>query len=349
MPRFNAFEYLAAPESTQAGKVVGVVYGVDSTLRKWCIDAIVGDSEWTQMDGEVCKWSDLRDDLATASLFDFDAGDKRTIVVRSADKFLSNHRPEIEKYLAKPGDATRLVLELESLASNTRVYKAVDKEHLLVACTSATDAKLGITAASRRKFLTSFVAGRHQCQLAAAAADALVEMLGEEIGMLDTEIAKLALYVDVGGKIEEPLVRDVVAGWQGKTVWQITDAIAAGDAAEALRQLDKLFSGGQRAIALLPQIAWSLRRLGMTTAAIEHRERSGRPWQFEDALAAGGIRRGFEIQSAKKQLQSIGRERAKNLLPWLLDADLRLKGTHSTEGRDRFLLEQMILKLAREA
>jgi DNA polymerase-3 subunit delta len=348
MPRFNAFEYLSAPESTQAGACIGVVYGVDSTLRKWSIDAIVGDSEWTQVDGEVCKWSDLRDDLATASLFDFDGGDKRTLVVRSADKFLSNHRNEIEKYVAAPGDATRLVLELESLASNTRVYKAVDKSHLLVACTSATDAKLGITAAARRKFLTGFVAERHQTKLAAAAADALVEMLGEEIGMLDTEIAKLALYVDVGGKIEEPLVRDIVAGWQGKTVWQITDAIAAGDAAEALRQLDKLFSGGQRAIALLPQIAWSLRRLGMTTAAIEFRERSGRPWQFEDALAAGGIRRGFEIQSAKKQLQSIGRERAKQLLPWLLDADLRLKGTHSTEGRDRFLLEQLILKLARQ-
>ncbi|MAP08222.1 MAG: DNA polymerase III subunit delta [Rhodopirellula sp.] len=348
MPRFNAFEYLSSPESTQAGSSIGVVYGVDSTLRKWAIDAIVGDSEWTQVDGEVCKWSDLRDDLATASLFDFDGGDKRTLVVRSADKFLSNHRPEIEKYVSAPGDATRFVLELESLASNTRVYKAVDKSHLLVACTSATDAKLGITAASRRKFLTSFVADRHKTQLAPAAADALVEMLGEEIGMLDTEIAKLALYVDVGGKIEEPLVRDVVAGWQGKTVWQITDAIAAGDAAEALRQLDKLFSGGQRAIALLPQIAWSLRRLGMTTAAIEFRERSGRPWQFEDALAAGGIRRGFEVQSAKKQLQSIGRERAKQLLPWLLDADLRLKGTHSAEGRDRFLLEQLILKLARQ-
>ncbi|MFG0264577.1 MAG: DNA polymerase III subunit delta [Rhodopirellula sp. JB055] len=348
MPRFNAFEYLSAPDSTQAGACIGVVYGVDSALRKWSIDAIVGDSEWTQVDGEVCKWSDLRDDLATASLFDFDGGDKRTLVVRSADKFLSNHRNEIEKYVAAPGDATRLVLELESLASNTRVYKAVDKSHLLVACTSATDAKLGITAAARRKFLTGFVAERHKTKLAPAAADALVEMLGEEIGMLDTEIAKLALYVDVGGKIEEPLVRDIVAGWQGKTVWQITDAIAAGDAAEALRQLDKLFSGGQRAIALLPQIAWSLRRLGMTTAAIEFRERSGRPWQFEDALAAGGIRRGLEIQSAKKQLQSIGRDRAKQLLPWLLDADLRLKGTHSTEGRDRFLLEQLILKLARQ-
>jgi DNA polymerase-3 subunit delta len=239
------------------------------------------------------------------------------------------------------------VLELDSLASNTRLYKAADKDHLLIACGNATDSKQGVTAATRRKFLTGYVASRHQVKLAADAADALIEMLGEETGMLDTEIAKLALYVDVGGKIEETLVRDVVAGWQGKTVWQITDAIASGNAAEALRQLDKLFSGGQKAIALLPQISWSLRRLGMATTIIEHREQTGRSWQFEDVLSLAGINRPTEIQSAKKQLQTMGRERAKQLLAWLLDADLRLKGTHSAEGRDRFLLEQLVLRLAR--
>ncbi|MCG8648208.1 MAG: DNA polymerase III subunit delta, partial [Pirellulales bacterium] len=150
-----------------------------------------------------------------------------------------------------------------------------------------------------------------------------------------------------GETIGEPLVRDVVAGWQGKTIWQITDAIAAGDAAEALRQLDKLMSGGQRPIALLPQIAWSLRRLAMATAVVEHRERCGRKWQLEDALSSAGVHRPAEIARAKTQLQGLGRQRAKMLLPWLLDVDLRLKGTHSAEGRDRFILEQFVMRLAK--
>ncbi len=347
MPKQHAFEFVAGTTPTTAGDRLAIIYGNDATLRRWAMETLIGDGDWTQFEGDTTRWSDLRDDLATASLFDFDVDDKRTLAVRSADKFVTTNRTELEKYVAAPGDSTRFVLELDSLASNTRLYKAADKDHLLIACGNATDSKQGVTAATRRKFLTGYVASRHQVKLAAGAADALIEMLGEETGMLDTEIAKLALYVDVGGKIEESLVRDVVAGWQGKTVWQITDAIASGDAAEALRQLDKLFTGGQKAIALLPQISWSLRRLGMATTIIEHREQTGRAWQFEDVLSLAGIRRPAEIQSAKKQLQTMGRERAKQLLAWLLDADLRLKGTHSAEGRDRFLLEQLVLRLAR--
>lgn len=344
MTTTHAFQLLAQPPAKSPD--VAAIFGTDGTLKSWVLAALANDGDVTQVEGEATRWSDLRDDLATASLFDLEG--KRTIIIRGADKFVSEHRPEIEKYVANPGTASRLILELDSLASNTRIYKQLDKHHLLVACGSANDTKLGVNAASRRKFLTGFVAARHETTLAKAAADALVEMIGEEIGMLDTEIAKLALYCEPGGTIDEELVRDVVAGWQGKTVWQITDAIAEGDAAEAIRQLDKLMSGGQRPIALLPQVAWSLRRLGMATAVVEHRERSGRPWQLEDALSSAGVHRPGEIQRAKGQLKGLGRARAKQLLPWLLDADLRLKGTHSADGRDRFLLEQLVVKLARQ-
>ncbi|MFK8111504.1 MAG: DNA polymerase III subunit delta [Rubripirellula sp.] len=338
----HAFELLPSPPANVPDVVA--LFGSDSTLKSWVLQMLPGDGDVTQFEGDSTRWADLRDDLATASLFDMDG--KRTIIVRSADKFLSAHRPEIEKFIAKPSGATRLVLELDSLASNTRVYKSLLKDHMLVACGAATDSKLGVTAATRRKFLTVYVAKRHQTKLAKGAADAIVEMLGEDIGMVDTEIAKLALYCSEGETIEEPLVREIVAGWQGKTIWQITDAIAAGDAAEAMRQLDKLLTGGQRAIALLPQMAWWLRRLGMATAVVEHRESCGRQWQLEDALAAAGVNRPADIGRAKKQLKALGRARAKQLLPWLLDADLRLKGTHSADGRDRFLLEQLVMKLA---
>lgn len=343
MSLIHAFEFLPSPPSSFPD-VVGV-FGNDQTLRSWVLSVVSSGGDFIQFDGDNTKWSDLRDDLATASLFDM--GDKRTVVVRSADKFVSAHRPEIEKYLARPGGASRFVLELDSLASNTKVYKAIFKDQLLVACGNQTDSKLGVTAASRRKFLSGFVAGRHQAKLEKSAADALVEMMGDEVGMIDTEIAKLALYREPGQTIDEELVREVVAGWKGQTVWQITDAIAGGDAAEAIKQLDKLMGSGQKPIALLPQIAWSLRRLGMATAIYAQREAEGRRMQLEDALSSAGINRPSDIQTAKKQLQGLTRARALKLLPWLLDADLRLKGTHSAEGRDRFLLEHLVMKLAK--
>ncbi len=343
MTLIHAFELLTNPPDDVPDVVA--LFGADTALRSWSLHSLTSRGDMTQVDGDASRWSDLRDDLATASLFDM--GDKRTIIIRSADKFVTSHRPEIESFIAKPSGAARLILELDSLASNTRIYKAILNDHMLVSCGSTIDSKAGVTAASRRKFLMGYVANRHGTKLAREAADALVEMLGDEIGMLDTEIAKLALYAQPDAPIDEALVRDVVAGWQGKTVWQITDAIAAGDAAEALRQLDKLMTGGQRPIALLPQIAWSLRRLGMATAIVECMERSGRRWRLNDALSQAGVKRPADVSRATSQLKALRRERGKELLPWLLDADLRLKGTHSAEGRDRFLLEQLVMKLAK--
>lgn len=342
----HAFELLSQPP--QRTPDVVAVFGNDSTLRAWATTALSGDGDRTSFDGDTVKWTDLRDDLSTASLFDaFDDGDKRTIVVRGADDFLSKHRPEIEKYLAKPVGASRLILELESLASNTRIYKAIDKQFLLVGCGNAIDSKKGVTAASRRKFIGGYVAPKYQCKIDKDAIDALFDLLGDDVGMVETEVAKLALYREPGGTIDVALVDDVVSGWQGKTVWQITDAIAAGDAAEAIRQLDKLILGGLKPIALLPQIAWSLRRLAMATAVVRYLERSGRNWRLKDAVAAAGVNRPGDIENASRQLKTMGRDRASQLLPWLLDADLRLKGTHSAEPRDRFMLEQLVLRLAK--
>lgn len=343
----HAFDCLSDPPDRWPD-VVGV-FGNDSTLRRWALGAVAGNGDLTQFDGTATSWGDINDDLSTASLFDaFDGGGgTRTIAIRDADAFVSKHRAEVEGYVAKPSGATRLVLELSSLASNTRLYKSLDKQHLLVACGNGNDAKRGVTAATRRKFITGYVAGRHEAKLTRDAADAIVDMVGEDIGMIDVSVAKLAVHLPPGETIGEDLARDVVAGWQGKTVWQITDAIASGDAAEAMRQLDKLLAGGEKPIALLPQIAWSLRRLGMAASVVQQRDDAGRKIGLEDALSMAGIHRPGEIQSAKKHLIGMGRARALKLLPWLLDADLRLKGTHSNSPRDRMLLEQFVLRLAK--
>ncbi|MCG8648610.1 MAG: DNA polymerase III subunit delta, partial [Pirellulales bacterium] len=117
----HAFEFLTEPPANVPGVVA--VFGSDATLRCWAMGAVVGEGDVIQFDGDAVAWSDLRDELATASLFD--CGGKRTVVVRGADKFVGGNRPEIERYLAKPGEATRLVLELNSLVSNTRIYKNI--------------------------------------------------------------------------------------------------------------------------------------------------------------------------------------------------------------------------------
>jgi DNA polymerase III subunit delta len=347
MSLLHAFDFLsAAPAQLPA---VVIVVGNDSTLRGWVISRLSNDADVSVLDGETVRWIDLNDELSTASLFS--AGERQTVIVRNGDKLVKDNRPVLEQHVASPGEASRLILELEQLPSNTRLFKAAEKDQLLVQCSApqiASGRAPRPDAARIRKFLIQYIAPRYQTKLSDGAANALIDLVGDNLGMLDCEIARLAVHLKVNETITESLVRDVVAGWVGKTMWEINDAAAGGNAAEALRHLDKLLSGGQAPIALLPQLSWALRRLGMATAVVDETEASGRRGSPQDGLRASGFRGSpNDLKKAESQMKQLGRDRARKLLPWLLDADLRLKGSHSAAPRDRWVLEELICKLAK--
>lgn len=345
MPLLHAFDFLTSPPETLPPVVIAV--GNDSTLRGWVVLRLSEAADTSVLDGASARWIDLKDELSTASLFS--AGERQTVVVRSGDAIVKDHRAELEQHVAAPGEASRLVLELEQLPSNTRLYKAAEKDQLLIQCSAPQTASgRGPDTTKIRKFLVGHLAPKYQTKLSDGAASALIELVGDNIGMLDCEIAKLAVHLDVNQTITETLVRDVVAGWIGKTMWEINDAAASGNAAEALRHLDKLLSGGQAPQALLPQLSWALRRLGMATAVVDELEAGGRRGSPQEGLRASGFRGSpNDLKKAESQMKQLGRDRARQLLPWLLEADLKLKGSHSSPPRDRWVLEELVCKLAK--
>jgi DNA polymerase III subunit delta len=349
MPLVHAYDFLMSPPKDFPPVVI--IFGGDTGLRGWVLSLLNQGEDITTVDGETARWVDMRDDLSTGSLFSM--GERRTVIVRDGDKLVKDYRAEIETYVASPGDTSRLILELETLPSNTRLYKSATQAQLLVQCVAPQTGTGRVTRTDLlkiRPFIINYLAPKHQTKLTTGAADTLVDMIGDSAAMLDTEIAKLAVHLPVGGTINETLVRDVVEGWRGKTIWETTDAAAAGNAAEALKQLDKLMSGGERAIALLPQLSWSLRRLGLAMAVIEEKETAGVRCSPRDGLAASGFKGGpQDFGKAEMQLKQLGRKRAQRLLGWLLESDLRLKGSHSTEGRDRWAMEELILKMSKSS
>ncbi|WP_417735641.1 DNA polymerase III subunit delta [Rosistilla oblonga] len=351
MPLLNAFDLLTAANDSPPSAVT-VLFGDDPMLRSWTLRKLLGldaaeedRPDSIDLDGELAEWKDVRDELQTGSLFSM--GQPRSIVVRDADKFVSKYRAELEAYVAKPSSAGLLLLELKSFPGNTRLYKAINKTHLLVQCAIPTGSGRSTKPDLNKlkSFLCGFVAARHQCKLQKGAAETLVELSGTSLGLLDTDIAKLAVCVERGAPVTDDMVRKFVGGWRSKTTWEIIDAATEGNSGEALRQLDHLIASGEKAFALLPQISWSLRRLGLAAAAIDYAEKSGRRISLSDALQQAGFRP-FDMKKAEAHLRKIGRPRAQRMLGWLLDADLKLKGTHSTDDRARWVLEELFLKMA---
>jgi DNA polymerase-3 subunit delta len=229
-----------------------------------------------------------------------------------------------------------LALDLDTLPSNTRLYKSIAAEGLLIDCSAPTPAKL-------TKWLTDWAKQHHKVELSASAAESLVELIGPELGLLDQELAKLALMTGDDRKISSELVDRSVGSWRTKTTWEMLDAALDGNVREAMLQLDRLLASGEQPIGLLGQVSATLRRLAAATRLVLQAEAAGRRINVRVALEQAGIR-SFVLQKAERQLRLLGRQRGSELYRWLLEADLDLKGESSLPPR--LILERLIVRIA---
>jgi DNA polymerase-3 subunit delta len=337
----HALDFLAQPEKYRP-RPVCVVYGDEVFLKRQALlrlrEAVLGGDEgdfsFTAVDGAKALWRDVYEDLSTVAMF---GGGSRLVLVEDADDFVSRYRTELEEYVAKPSRSGVLTLNLASFPSNTRLYKSVVAEGFPVDCSSPTAAKLC-------KWLIGWAQKTHKAVLTQAAVEILVEIIGTELGLLDQELAKLALSSGEE-KITPEMVKKYVGGWRAKTTWEMLDAVLDGKVAEAMQQLDRLLSSGEQPIGILGQISASLRRFAAATRLIQA-EATGRRIALPHALERAGVK-AFVLHRAERQLRRLGRARGAKIYEWLLEADLDLKGDSSMPPR--LVLERLIVRIAAPA
>jgi DNA polymerase-3 subunit delta len=349
----HAFDFL---ELTSPIPAAVAVFGDETFLKRLVrtrlVATVVGDDPsaiYATFDGASVEWRDVSDELATLTLF---GNNRRLVVVAEADDFVSRFRAQLEQYVAQPRRTGVLVLEVGTWASNTRLYKAIHQAGLQVDCRlpQRTAGRSTVVDETRLlKWLVAWSKSQHGAELDASAARLLWELAGPDLGMVDQDVAKLALFAPSSGKIGAKLVQEVVGGWRGKTVWETIDAAADGNANEALRQLDKALQSGEHPQALFGQISWSLRRYAVAARIYQQAEAAGQRLTLREALVEAGFRTwpADALAVAERQLIQIGRDRAGKLFSWLLDADLAMKGSHSAPERARFTLELLFLRLAK--
>jgi DNA polymerase-3 subunit delta len=335
----HALDYLFQAEK-HPPRPVSAIYGDESFLRRESLlklrEAVLGREEgnfsFTAFNGDNAELRDVLDELATVAMF---GGVKRLVVVEEADNFVSRYRRQLEDYVLRPSRTGVLVLDLDSFPANTRLYKLITAEGLAVECGTPAEARL-------TKWLVDWARQRHNLPLSAAAADALVELTGLELGLLDQELAKLAVTLGEGKRITPELVARHVGGWRAKTAWEMLDAALDGKLPEAMRQLDRLLASGEP-VGILGQISASLRRFAAATRLVLQSEAAGRRIAISQALEHAGVKP-FVLQKAERQLRRLGRNRGARLYQWLLEADLDLKGDSAMPPR--LILERLVLRLA---
>lgn len=325
---------------------VCAVWGNEGLLKHQVLNALKkrvgggGDAELglSTLSGKTAKPAEVFDELATVALF---GSARRCVIVDDADDFVKRHRLALEEYVSRPSEHGALILNLTTWPKTTRLYKHLDQTGLQVECTTPQPAKI-------KTWLAERAAAYHGAVLQAGADEALLELLDPDLGLLDQELAKLALLAGKDGTITRGMVHKSVGTWRHRTAWELIDAAASGNAAEALAQLDRLLLAGEHPIAVLAQMGATLRRFAHAARRIEQ---SGRPVShavLTRALKESGVPH-FATRKAGHQLKQLGRQRAEKLLSWLLTADLALKGSSSAPDRGRLVLETLIVRMARVA
>jgi DNA polymerase-3 subunit delta len=204
-----------------------------------------------EIDGPDAELADVLDELRTLPFL----ADVRMVVVRDADPFISRYREHLERYVAEPSETGVLVLVCKVMNKQWRLTKAIQKIGLLMPCKAPPPW-------DRDKWLVARARQAYGKQLDRTAARALTELAGDDMATLDAELAKLAIYVGDRDGITDADAEALVGLSRPENVFRMTEAIAAHDAATAIRLWRQtLATDKQAAFRAVGGVAWAVRQM----------------------------------------------------------------------------------------
>ena len=278
-------------------------------------------------EGGEAVLTEVLDDLRTLPFL----SERRVVVVKDADPFISENREQLEKYLNEPARTGVLVLQADSFPSNTRVAKQAAKIGKVFAYQPIQSKELGV-------YLINYARQHHQLQLDREAAEMLIELAGDESSILMNELDKLAAYLDGGekkrGRITPTEVEELVGSNRRYDAFNVIDAMAGGKGGEALELLDRMLSQDREAeFKAVGAFAWHFRRLYQGRILLEKGVGEGgiigqlRVW-YQKSLFIQNVRQLSlrELGSCLQELMSI-------------DANNKMGAGTVKSGLEKFIME----------
>ncbi len=289
-------------------------------------DAVVApadrDFNLTVVHGRELKGRELVDQARTLPVF----ASRRLVEVRYLHEAPADQLEALAAYLDNPVPETCLLLSATTIDKRRKFFQKFAKAGEMVEFKRLYDNQLPAFVRERAR-----EAGRTFTE---PALRLFCRRVGTNLAEVMGEFDKLTCYAGAGEFIEEEDVAAVVADTRVETVFALTDALAAGEAAVALRLLRRLLDGGQPGLVILTMIArhlrqvWKARELqGQGAAPAEVARRVGISPYFLDGLLA--------------QARRYDDRRLRAAFPRLLEVDLALK----SGGDEQAHLEGLIFAL----
>jgi DNA polymerase-3 subunit delta len=257
--------------------------------------------------------------------------DRRVVVVRDAGRL-------------SPADADRLApLLTEPVPGVTAVFVAgggtvpPGLQKTISAVGEVVDASVGTSVRDRKAFVAEHVK-QSSVRLDAAGVERLTAQVGEDLARVDGVLATLAAAYGEGASVTADELEPFLGATGAVPEWDLTDAIALGDAARALDVLHRLIGPGGRAA---PAVVFTLQRhylrlLRLDGAGVRTKEDAA------SVLSIGPYPAGKLLTSCS----SLGSERIRQAVEWIARADADVKGQSALETLT--VLEILVARLARQ-
>jgi DNA polymerase-3 subunit delta len=198
---------------------------------------------------------------------------RRVVTVMQAETLLAPKREseaaaramdQLESIVKQPETLTTLVFVAASVDKRSRVYKLFQKHATIVECGAIAD-----LADAERWVRTRVAAGG--AEIEPAAARMIAERAGPDVKRLRADVDRLMLYALGQKRVTADDVREVVGPAALQDDWAMTNAIEAGQAGDALRQLALMLDAGAPPEKILGQLGWVVRAKFPAIAAGELR------------------------------------------------------------------------------
>jgi DNA polymerase-3 subunit delta len=321
---------LAALLSAPPPAAAFFLYGDEDHLREEAaarivtalVDPATRDFNYDQLRGSDVNAEDLASMAATPPLM----AAYRVIVIRDAQGLSVKAREVVEAIAGAPPAGLILVVTAQIPAqSKAKFYTTLQQRALSIDFPA-------IDALDLPGWLTVHASEQHGLELELDAARAMVGGVGSQLGILASELEKLAAYVDGRARITLDDVRAVGGYLPRVDRWAWFDLVMEKRFPQALQLLPELIASGENGVGLVIGMSAQIIRLGLAIAggkeALERELKGYQRWMAGRVLAAARAWTAEEVDVAVEEL---------------LRTDRLLKSASLT---DRQAVEELLLRLA---
>ena len=313
-------------------KLIYVIAGKeDSLVSSRCeqlLDSLIEPSQratgFFNADPDSTSATEILDELRTAPFLT----DTRVVAVKQAEDFITKNRELLETYFDNPCPTGRLVLTVKTWKSNTKLAKKLQNTGELITVNEPKRYELPGQ-------LASYANDAYSKRLSRSAAELLIEITGEELTKLYSEIDKLALFADKDKTITEKHIESLIGHNRMFNAFSVIDSIIAGNAPEAIERLRGMFAEDKSAeYTIVGAFAFHFRRMFSARVLLDKGDSFG---QIIKKLNVWSNKDKFFDQIKRISLKQTGK-----YLQQLAETDYAIK-----TGRTQVpvAMEQMVLSL----